>query len=163
MVHLRSLFRSSQVFNALIRTALTVVLFLGLPTLNLIAQSDTSHAVETESRTFIGQLRLVSMYGPPGFGENPKVDSRVHYLVLHIKAPVSLPCGPNDLPTDSTVCPKTDKLQLIFDVGVDPLAQKKAGRYVGKRISVTGSLQHASTAAEATPIVLWVKSIAVAP
>lgn len=164
MAHLRSSSRSSQkLLQIVCRAAFLLLLSLSALMRGAIAQSEKQHTISTEKQTLTGQLHLISDYGPPGFGETPKVDSRVHYLVLYTKAPVSLPCGPNDLPTDSTVCPTTNRLQLIFDLGKDPLAQTKANRYVGKRVSITGSLQHASTAAESTPIVIWVKSIVLAP
>ena len=126
------------------------------------AQSD-KQVMSNDERTLTGQLHLISAYGPPGFGETPKIDSRVHYLVLHTKDQVSLPCGPNDLPTDSTVCPTTKQLQLVFDLGVDPRAHVKASQFAGRKVTVKGTLQHASTAAESTPIVIWVKSIVPVP
>lgn len=163
MAHPRSSSRSSHKIHKIVcRAGFVLLLSLIGSMRGSIAQSE-KHAISNNKQMLTGQLHLISTYGPPGFGETPKIDSRIHYLVLYTKTRVSLPCGPNDLPTDSTVCPTTKRLQLIFNLGEDPLAQTKANRYVGKRVSVTGTLQHASTAAESTPIVIWVKSIVLAP
>lgn len=164
MAQLRFSFRSSNHQPRQVVCSMGVVLFLSL--VGLISSSPAQskiHTVSSGTQTLAGKLHLISSYGPPGFGETPKIDSRVDYLVLYTKTLVSLPCGPNDLLTDSTVCPTTKKLQLIFDLGKNPRAQIEAKRYVGKRVCVTGTLQHASTAAESTPIVIWVKSIEPVP
>jgi hypothetical protein len=163
MAHLRFSFRSSDKFlQRICRFGVLLLVCLVVFVRGSVAQSDKQIASNDE-RTLTGRLHLISAYGPPGFGETPKIDSRVHYLVLYTRDEISLPCGPNDLPTDSTVCPTTKKLQLVFDLGADPRAQVKANRFAGKSVTVRGTLQHASTAAESTPIVIWVKSIVPAP
>ena len=163
MAHLRFSSRSSNGLRQRIgRFGFLLFLCLVASISGSAAQSNKP-TMSNDERTLTGQLHLISDYGPPGFGETPKIDSRVHYLVLYTKDQVALPCGPNDLPTDSAVCPTTKKVQLVFDLGVDPRAQVKASRFAGKRVTVRGTLQHASTAAESTPIVIWVKSIVPAP
>ncbi len=163
MAHLRFSSRSSHTLrHRAFRYGFLVLLFFIALSRGSTAQS-AKQVASNDVLALTGQLHLISAYGPPGFGETPKIDSRVHYLVLYTKDQVSLPCGPNDLPTDSTVCPTTKKLQLVFDLGVDPRAQVKASRFIGRRVTVRGTLQHASTAAESTPIVIWVKSIVLAP
>ena len=110
-----------------------------------------------------GVLQSVRTLGPPGYGETPKKDSRVRYLVLKTEQPVFIPCGPNDLPKGSSDCPSTLRLKLLFDIGVDPKSEIRAARFVGKRVKVTGHLERWSTAADYTPIVIWVDTVKIQP
>lgn len=160
MAHLRSLSRSSHTLRQRACCGCGFPLLLFFIALSVGSSAQSAKQAESNGELALtGQLHVISSYGPPGFGETPKVDSRVRYLVLYTKVQVSLPCGRNDLSTDSTACPTTKKLQLVFDLGADPRAQVKASRFIGRKVTVRGTLQRASTAAESTPIVIWVESI----
>jgi len=135
--------------------AITVLLFVTLcNSASMAKQNDHVDVLR-------GVLQSVRTFGPPGYGETPKKDSRVRYLVLKSEQPVFIPCGPNDLPKGSSDCPSTLRLKLLFDIGIDPTSEARAARFVGKQVKVTGHLERWSTAADYTPIVMWVDSIEV--
>jgi hypothetical protein len=121
--------------------------------------SASSSKIPNSDSRIEGALYVVNTFGPPGFGETPKMDSKVQYLELRTQSPVSTPCGPDDLAPDDTVCPTSSKIQLHFDIGINPKSEIKAGRLVGKHVFVTGHLEHWSTSGDYTPIVMWVTSI----
>ncbi len=87
MAHLRSSFRSGHELHHIVYKAVfLLLLFLSASMRGAIAQSEKQQTVPIDKQTLTGQLHLISAYGPPGFGETPKIDSRVHYLVLYTKA-----------------------------------------------------------------------------
>lgn len=76
-------------------------------------------------------------YGPPGFGETPKLDAREEVFVLQLAHPIKLVAPPN--PTKDETC--GDELSHITQVQVWAFhEQKEIRENVGKVVAITGTL-----------------------
>jgi hypothetical protein len=105
--------------------------------------------------TIQGKVSLKPAYGPPGFGEDPIHDAREDYLALTLDAPVCMKASsePN---SDDVAETEIKAMQLVFRNGE---VFKQTKQWIGKRISVTGSLYHGFTGHHHTTVLLQVKEI----
>jgi len=100
-------------------------------------------------------VSLKPAYGPPGFGEDPKHDAREDYLALTLDTPG---CVTASSKRDTEDVAETDikTMQLVFRNGE---AFQQARRWIGKPISVAGSLYHGFSGRHHTAVLLTVKEI----
>jgi hypothetical protein len=105
--------------------------------------------------TIQGSVSLKPAYGPPGFGEDPKRDAREDYLALTLDAPVCMKAS-SEPHTDDVAEIEIKAMQLVFRNGE---AFKQTKQWIGKRISVTGSLSHGFTGHHHTTVLLKAKEI----
>jgi hypothetical protein len=105
--------------------------------------------------TIQGSVSLKPAYGPPGFGEDPKRDAREDYLALTFDTPA---CMAASSKPDAEDVAETDikTMQLVFPNGD---AFQLAKQWIGKQISVTGSLYHGFTGHHHTTVLLKVNEI----
>lgn len=100
-----------------------------------------------------GTLYEVHGYGPPGYGENKKVDTPITYWVLALPNPVNTVCTPERPEWIADDCKETNQLKLFFP---DPPAgvklEIKAKSMRNRKVVATGILHRADTAGEITPI-----------
>lgn len=111
-----------------------------------------------------GTLKIVHAYGPPGYGEDKKVDIPVSYWALDLSFRVTVACTP-DLPELKSIeCGSTNRLRLFFPV--EPEAnglEKKARTLLGRKTIVTGILHRRESMADYTPVYMNVTDIAGVP
>lgn len=101
-----------------------------------------------------GKLTKRMKYGQPNYGENPKTDARVKIYVLLLEKPVNVKGDPsNDL--DSDTFKDIKAIQLAFD----PSKIKLSG-YVGKQVTVKGTLFEAETGHHYTKVLMMVHQLA---
>ncbi len=98
-----------------------------------------------------GKLVLEAKYGPPGYGENPKVDQKVCVLILVLSEPVNVRGDLNsDLNTES------------FE-GVKQIQLAVPGKFrkdlIGKKVVVKGSLFRGHTGHHHTNVMMNVSAI----
>jgi hypothetical protein len=105
--------------------------------------------------TIQGSASLKPAYGPPGFGEDPKHDTREDYLALTLDTPACMTAS-SKAHTDDVAEPDIKTIQLVFHNGE---AFQQAKQWIGKQISVTGSLYHGFTGHHHTTVLLTVKAI----
>jgi hypothetical protein len=105
--------------------------------------------------TIQGSVSLKPAYGPPGFGEDPKHDAREDYLALTFDAPVCMKAS-SEPHTEDVAEAEIKAMQLVFRNGE---AFKQTKQWIGKRISVTGSLFHRFTGHHHAAVLLKVKEI----
>jgi Domain of unknown function (DUF4431) len=105
--------------------------------------------------TIQGTVSLKSAYGPPGFGEDPKHDAREDYLALTLDAPVCMKAS-SEPHTDDVSETQIKATQLVFRNGE---AFKQTKQWIGKRMSVIGSLFHGITGHHHTTVLLKMKEI----
>ena len=105
--------------------------------------------------TIHGRVSLKPAYGAPGFGEDPKHDAREDYLALTLDTPICMAATAKPQTADVAETGITT-MQLVFD---NAEAFRKAKRWVGKQVSVTGSLYHCFTGHHHTTVLLTLKDI----
>jgi hypothetical protein len=110
---------------------------------------------EGQETTLQGTIRLIHGYGPPGYGEDPKHDAHVSYWALEVSVPVNTPS------TDSEFgCDPAKRLKLFFpNMALARLSDLPAAKWKDHAVTIHGTLHHADTAGEMTPIYIDVTSI----
>jgi hypothetical protein len=100
-----------------------------------------------------GELRQVYGYGPPGYGENKKVDEPITYWVLDLPIPVNTACTPEKPEWAAEDCESTKRLRLFFPtLPAGNRLELRATAMQGHSVLATGVLHRASTMGEITPI-----------
>jgi hypothetical protein len=113
--------------------------------------------------TLAGELREVHGYGPPGYGENKKVDTPITYLVLELPKPVNVACTPEKPEWKADDCKATKRLKLFFPtLPANDALEPKARAMRGHRVLATGVLHRSSMAGEITPIFMNVTGLRLA-
>lgn len=110
---------------------------------------------EDRQLSLVGRVRLLHTYGPPGWGEDPKHDTRVRYWAIDLPQQITTPCTPD--PPTSSECQSTKRLRLVVESDARLLRQARAVN--GRKAKVTGILHRADTAGEITPIYMDVIAI----
>ena len=107
-----------------------------------------------------GELREVHGYGPPGYGENKKVDTPITYWVLELPNPVNTVCTPEKPQWEAEDCKATKQLKLFFPtLPANNGLELKAKAMKGRRVIATGILHRADTMGEITPIYMDVAEL----
>jgi hypothetical protein len=107
-----------------------------------------------------GKLREVHGYGPPGYGENKKVDKPITYWVLELPNPVNTVCTPEKPQWAAEDCKATKKLKLFFPtLPANNGLELRAKAMKSHRVIVTGILHRADTMGEITPIYMDVAEL----
>jgi hypothetical protein len=107
-----------------------------------------------------GELREVHGYGPPGYGEDKKVDTPITYWVLELPNPVNTVCTPEKPQWQAEDCQATKRLKLFFPtLPANNGLELKAKAMKGRRVLVTGILHRADTVGEITPIYMDVAEL----
>jgi len=107
-----------------------------------------------------GELREVHGYGPPGYGENKKVDKPITYWVLELPNPVNSICKPEKPEWAAEDCQATKRLKLFFPTQpANNGLELKAKAMKGRRVLATGILHRADTVGEITPIYMNVAEL----
>jgi hypothetical protein len=107
-----------------------------------------------------GELREVHGYGPPGYGENKKVDKPITYWVLELPNPVNTVCTPEKPQWVAEDCKAAKQLKLFFPtLPVNNGLELRAKAMKGHRVIATGVLHRADTMGEITPIYMDVAEL----
>jgi hypothetical protein len=107
-----------------------------------------------------GVLKKINGYGPPGFGENKRVDSKITYWILEVNTPITVPCTPERPEWASIDCQATKRLRLFFPLSPEgALLENRAVVARDKRVLLAGILHRQDTAGEITPVYIDVTDI----
>jgi hypothetical protein len=107
-----------------------------------------------------GELREVHGYGPPGYGENKKVDTPITYWVLELPNLVNTVCTPEKPEWEAEDCKATKRLELFFPtLPANNGLELKAKTMKGHRVIATGILHRSDTMGERTPIYMNVTAL----
>lgn len=98
--------------------------------------------------TLTGEVLSQTFWGPPGYGEDPKDDSKETQALLKLDLPICVQ-GAQDDPG----------VWQQFIVTLVPLKGEKLTTYVGKRVTVTGKLFPANTGHHRTPVLIELDSV----
>jgi len=139
-----------------VTTALTaLVLWLGFAT---ITDASPSGSDSSSASVLTGVLKSQTKWGPPGFGETPKLDSKVVIFVLRLREPRT--AKQLSLPDHGTKGDERfSEVQLWCDSTAFPLCEPLLKRSVGKRITVAGQAARAVEPTDYLPVTLRVRLI----
>jgi hypothetical protein len=101
------------------------------------------------SVTLSGRVVLATFFGPPGYGEDPKRDTRERYGLLQLRRPICVGGRPGDDVNGDTE-QDVRAVQLVFNDG------RAVRRLVGRRVSLSGTLFHQHTGHHHTAVLLSV-------
>ena len=104
---------------------------------------------EPENVTLTGRVVYRTFYGPPNYGETPKQDSRETQAILLLDSAVDVIGTPNDEINETERGVKA--ITLVSD--------RSLRSFVGKRVTVQGSLFHAHTGHHRTKVLMSVTSV----
>ena len=104
---------------------------------------------ETENVTLTGRIVYRTFYGPPNYGETPKEDARESQPILMLDSAIDVIGKPNDEINETERGVKA--ITLVSEQMLRP--------FVGKRVSVQGSLFHAHTGHHHTKVLMSVSSV----
>src|SRR5260370_25462045 len=109
---------------------------LGILTLACITASPTYTKPKEfhywpEKVTLTGRVVYRTFYGPPGYGENPKTDSRETQDILLLDSAVDVIATGNDPLTGQTER-RVTRITLVIDHSI--------GNLIGKRVIIEGTL-----------------------
>jgi hypothetical protein len=104
-----------------------------------------------------GELREIHGYGPPGYGENKRVDAPIVYWILELPNSVNVVCTPEKPQWEAVDCKATKQLKLFFPTSpANNGLELKAKAMKGHRVIATGVLHRSDTVGEITPIYMSV-------
>lgn len=109
-----------------------------------------------------GLLLMEHTYGPPGYGENPRVDVKVSYLALQLSFEVTTVCTPQLPELAGIQCGSTNILRLEFPTNAEAADLKeKARALVGHRVLLTGVLHRQESKSDYTAVYMDVAEVSV--
>lgn len=97
-----------------------------------------------------GHVVLRTFYGPPGYGENPKTDSRETQAILKLDRPICTEANPREY---------EDAEENQKEVTLIPPSGMGFSKLVGRSVSVNGTLFHSHTGHHHTAVLIDVKRI----
>jgi hypothetical protein len=93
-----------------------------------------------------GKVIVRTFFGPPGYGEDPKTDSRERQALLKLDHPICVDASSNE---EFEVAETNQK-----EITLVPAGSFSMSSYIGKRVTVKGSLFHAETGHHHTMILI---------
>ena len=115
-----------------------------------LVKPEIARVPDQPSGRLIGVLLEVRVFGPPGYGENPKSDSRRTIFVLKTRQPIKLP-------DDSTE--GTSDVEIFFRDDAGPNSIAGAQKLIRRCVAVSGLVRRSEAGPDYTPIVLELSSI----
>jgi len=111
-----------------------------------------------------GTLRIIHGFGPPGYGEDKKVDAKISYWVLDLPFNVSVACTPSRADLADIECGSTDRLRLFFPIEPsDSELESRAKKLMGRKVIVTGVVRRRTAMIQITPVYMNVLGISIEP
>jgi hypothetical protein len=106
---------------------------------------------DTEKVALTGKVIARTFFGPPGFGEDPKTDSRESQYILVLDMPIDVVGTPGENETERGVKQIT---LVVLDFKAIPIRP-----WLRQRVTVEGTLFHAITGHHHTKVLITVSSI----
>ena len=118
-----------------------------------INQQDYNY--EPTVSVIVGVIKAETFFGPPGYGENPKTDSKEHVYVLNLDKSINVISNTKDAEEDEFNSTKYDiqKIQLNPSEGI------KLSKYKNKKVRLSGTFFGAHTGHHFTEVLLDVEKI----
>ena len=121
---------------------LAFLLLIGKP---VHAESKVCLPYEPETVVLTGTVHRAQFYGPPGYGETPKIDAKEGYYLLQLDQPICVLAGNDENDEEG---PFIRSLQIIFNhIPYDHSLP-------GKKVRIRGTLSHANTGHHHTKVMI---------
>jgi hypothetical protein len=127
---------------------LTTLFIMLFPAGAALAQSNC--ASYEPAASLEGRLGSAVAFGPPGYGETPKEDTREHYLVVMFGRPLCVSRGEDEVDEAENA---VARVQLVYSGNTKGLKS-------GARVRVTEKLFHAHTGHHHTAVLIDVSELA---
>jgi hypothetical protein len=127
------------------------ILTLALLLLAQPAFSDDIYKFDPAVVELVGTLTEKVYFGPPGYGENPKTDSKEQAAILQLSKPIKVVAENSDEFNETR--DKVKVVQLINTKGIS------LSKYFQNKIRVTGKLSSAITGHHHTDVLLEIDKI----
>jgi hypothetical protein len=138
---------------------LWLTFFLSSSTVARTIMQPTDHTVSLN-----GILQIVHGFGPPGYGEDKKVDAKLSYWVLDLPFKVTLACTPSRADLADIECGSTSRIRLFFPVELsDSELESRARKLIGHKATITGVLRRRTAMYQITPVYMNVADITMTP
>ena len=98
-----------------------------------------------------GKLIKKEFFGPPGYGEDPKTDSKEHAAILLLSQPIRVVAGKDDQFNETRKNVKEVQLINVKRITLSP--------YIQKKVKVTGKLSSAITGHHHTDVLIEIDTI----
>jgi uncharacterized protein DUF4431 len=98
-----------------------------------------------------GKLVKKEFFGPPGYGEDPKTDSKEHAAILLLTQPIRVVAEKNDQFNETRENVKEVQLINVKRITLSP--------YIQKTVKVTGKLSSAITGHHHTDVLIEIDTI----
>jgi hypothetical protein len=102
-----------------------------------------------------GTITTESFYGPPGFGEHPKTDSKEESYILTVEKPITVISKETDENATNTTKENVTRIQLIIPDNND------ASGYKNKTVRLTGTFFGPQTGHHHTDVLMDVQKVEV--
>ncbi len=113
----------------------------------------TIYKFEPAVSTLTGILKAQVFYGPPGYGESPKIDKKETAFILNLTKPITVIADPDDEDGLNSTTQNVTKIQLVS------LGKLRLGEYNNKTIKVSGTFFSAISGHHHTDVLLTLKII----
>ena len=130
------------------KKSIIILLALLVTTTASVAQSRQLQ-YETKNVVLTGRIVYRTFYGPPNYGETPKIDSRETQAILLLDSPIDVIGTPND---------EIDETERGVKA-ITLVSERSLRSFVGKRVTAQGSLFHAHTGHHHTKVLMSVSSV----
>ncbi len=98
-----------------------------------------------------GKLVTKVFYGPPGYGEDPKTDSKETAVILLLEKPIKVIAEEKDEFNETRANVKEVQIIDLIDLDLSP--------YYHKRVKVTGKLSSSITGHHHTPVLIEIDKV----
>ncbi len=128
----------------------SIVILFSLLVATSVYAADT-YKFEPSMATLTGKLVKKEFYGPPGYGEDPKNDSKEHAAILLLTKPIKVVAGKNDQFNETRDNIREVQLINVKKIALSPFFQKN--------VKVTGKLSSAITGHHHTDVLIEIDDI----
>jgi hypothetical protein len=130
-------------------TTLILALLLIAPSI----YSEETYRYEPSVVSVTGKLVEKVFYGPPGYGENPKTDTKEHTVILLLNHPIRVVAEKDDQFNETRGNVKEVQLINVKEIALST--------YIQKKVKVTGKLSSAITGHHHTDVLMEIDNIQV--
>jgi hypothetical protein len=141
------------------RTRFVCAVLLLLHCVGLAAQDVVADRVAAPMVALEGTIKSRRVWGPPGFGETPKRDSRTTIYVLKLKKPRTAAELPLDMRSNREPARKYSEVQLFCDPVKFARCEAAVRSSVGREVTVSGRVDFAVEPTDYVSITMEVLAI----
>jgi hypothetical protein len=108
---------------------------------------------EPDTSVILGLIHKETFFGPPGYGENPKKDSKEDCFILNLYKPIRVK---HIAGSDKDIDIEKDSIQKIQVYSSDEKINKYMENHIGDRVMLKGILFGSHTGHHHTPVIMEV-------